>query len=62
MTSLPKPGRAWMARNMASGRRAIRPVAMLGALATLARVGVDDPSAYGLVRRNSDLSVRQFVE
>ncbi len=33
-----------------------------GARATLALVGVDDPSAYGLVRRNADLSVRQFVE
>jgi mannose-1-phosphate guanylyltransferase len=33
-----------------------------GARATLALVGVDDPSAYGLVRRNPDLSVRQFVE
>ncbi len=39
MTSLPKPGRAWMARNMAAGRRAVRPVAMLGALATLAAIG-----------------------
>ena len=33
-----------------------------GARATLALYGVDDPSAYGLVRRNPDLSVRQFVE
>jgi mannose-1-phosphate guanylyltransferase len=33
-----------------------------GARATLALVSVDDPSAYGLVRRNADLSVRQFVE
>jgi mannose-1-phosphate guanylyltransferase len=33
-----------------------------GARATLALYGVDDPSAYGLVRRNADLSVRQFVE
>jgi mannose-1-phosphate guanylyltransferase len=33
-----------------------------GARATLALVPVDDPSAYGLVRRNSDLSVREFVE
>ncbi len=39
MTRLPKPGRAWMMRNMAVGRRAVRPVAMLGALATLAAVG-----------------------
>jgi mannose-1-phosphate guanylyltransferase len=33
-----------------------------GARATLALIGVDDPSAYGLVRRNDDLSVRQFLE
>ncbi len=33
-----------------------------GASATLALVGVDDPTAYGLVRRNPDLSVREFVE
>lgn len=33
-----------------------------GARATLALIGVDDPSAYGLVRRNPDHSVRQFVE
>jgi mannose-1-phosphate guanylyltransferase len=33
-----------------------------GARATLALMPVDDPSAYGLVRRNDDLSVRQFVE
>jgi mannose-1-phosphate guanylyltransferase len=33
-----------------------------GASATLALVGVDDPSAYGLVRRNDDGSVKQFVE
>jgi len=39
VTSLPKPGRAWMARNMAAGRQAVRPVAMLGALATLAAIG-----------------------
>ena len=39
MTKLPKPGRAWMTRNMAAGRRAVRPVAMLGALATLAAIG-----------------------
>jgi mannose-1-phosphate guanylyltransferase len=29
---------------------------------TLALIGVDDPSAYGLVRRRDDLSVREFVE
>jgi mannose-1-phosphate guanylyltransferase len=33
-----------------------------GARATLALIGVDDPSAYGLVRRNPDLSVREFLE
>src|SRR6185437_6850368 len=33
-----------------------------GARATLALIGVDDPSAYGLVRRHEDRSVRQFVE
>jgi mannose-1-phosphate guanylyltransferase len=33
-----------------------------GARATLALIGVDDPSAYGLVRRRPDLSVREFVE
>ena len=33
-----------------------------GARATLALVPVEDPSAYGLVRRNRDLSVREFVE
>jgi mannose-1-phosphate guanylyltransferase len=33
-----------------------------GALGTLALVSVEDPTAYGLVRRNADLSVRQFVE
>src|SRR5205823_6250891 len=33
-----------------------------GARATLALVGVDDPSAYGLVRLNPDSSVREFVE
>src|SRR5947209_6568031 len=33
-----------------------------GARATLALVPVEDPSAYGLVRRNDDLSVREFVE
>ena len=33
-----------------------------GARATLALIGVDDPSAYGLVRRRDDLSVRGFLE
>jgi mannose-1-phosphate guanylyltransferase len=33
-----------------------------GARATLALIAVEDPSAYGLVRRNADLSVREFVE
>jgi mannose-1-phosphate guanylyltransferase len=33
-----------------------------GARATLALIPVEDPSAYGLVRRNSDCSVREFVE
>jgi mannose-1-phosphate guanylyltransferase len=33
-----------------------------GARATLALMSVDDPSAYGLVRRDADLSVREFVE
>jgi mannose-1-phosphate guanylyltransferase len=33
-----------------------------GARATLALIAVDDPSAYGLVRRNDDLSGREFVE
>ncbi len=33
-----------------------------GAKATLALIGVDDPSAYGLVRRNDDGSVKQFLE
>jgi mannose-1-phosphate guanylyltransferase len=33
-----------------------------GARATLALYPVEDPSAYGLVRRNDDLSVRQFLE
>jgi mannose-1-phosphate guanylyltransferase len=32
------------------------------ARATLGLVPVDDPTAYGLVRRNPDLSVREFVE
>jgi mannose-1-phosphate guanylyltransferase len=33
-----------------------------GARATLALYPVEDPSAYGLVRRNDDLSVKQFLE
>jgi mannose-1-phosphate guanylyltransferase len=33
-----------------------------GALATLALMSVEDPSAYGLVRRNPDDSVKEFVE
>jgi mannose-1-phosphate guanylyltransferase len=33
-----------------------------GARATLALYPVEDPSAYGLVRRNADLSVKQFLE
>jgi mannose-1-phosphate guanylyltransferase len=33
-----------------------------GARATLGLIPVDDPSAYGLVRRNDDCSVGQFVE
>jgi mannose-1-phosphate guanylyltransferase len=33
-----------------------------GARATLALMAVDDPSAYGLVRRNTDRSVKQFLE
>jgi mannose-1-phosphate guanylyltransferase len=33
-----------------------------GARATLALISVEDPSAYGLVRRNPDNSVREFVE
>ncbi|MGN6188827.1 MAG: sugar phosphate nucleotidyltransferase [Conexibacter sp.] len=33
-----------------------------GARATLALVPVEDPSAYGLVRRNGDLSVSEFLE
>jgi mannose-1-phosphate guanylyltransferase len=33
-----------------------------GARATVALVGVEDPSAYGLVRRNADLTVKQFLE
>ena len=33
-----------------------------GARATLALIEVADPSAYGLVRLDEDLSVREFVE
>ena len=33
-----------------------------GARATLALIPVEDPSAYGLVRRNPDCSVSEFVE
>jgi mannose-1-phosphate guanylyltransferase len=33
-----------------------------GARGTLALVAVDDPTAYGLVRRNPNLSVREFLE
>ena len=33
-----------------------------GARATLALIGVDDPSAYGLVRRRGDGSVTEFLE
>lgn len=33
-----------------------------GARATIALVPVEDPSAYGLVRRNDDGSVREFLE
>ncbi|HEX8977481.1 MAG TPA: NDP-sugar synthase [Solirubrobacteraceae bacterium] len=33
-----------------------------GARATLALIGVEDPSAYGLVRRREDTSVSEFVE
>jgi mannose-1-phosphate guanylyltransferase len=33
-----------------------------GARGTLALIPVEDPSAYGLVRRNADLSVKEFVE
>ena len=33
-----------------------------GARATIALIGVDDPSAYGLVRRNADHSVSEFLE
>lgn len=33
-----------------------------GARATLALIPVEDPSAYGLVRRNEDGSVKEFVE
>jgi mannose-1-phosphate guanylyltransferase len=33
-----------------------------GARATIALIAVEDPSAYGLVRRNPDCSVKEFVE
>jgi mannose-1-phosphate guanylyltransferase len=33
-----------------------------GAIGTLALVPVEDPTAYGLVRTNEDLSVHEFVE
>jgi mannose-1-phosphate guanylyltransferase len=33
-----------------------------GAVATIALIGVDDPSAYGLVRRHPDNSVSEFLE
>lgn len=33
-----------------------------GARATLALIGVDDPSAYGLVRLNGDRAVHEFLE
>jgi mannose-1-phosphate guanylyltransferase len=33
-----------------------------GARVTVALMGVDDPSAYGLVRRSADLAVTEFVE
>ncbi|HEY1522038.1 MAG TPA: NDP-sugar synthase [Solirubrobacteraceae bacterium] len=33
-----------------------------GARATIALIGVDDPSAYGLVRRHPDHSVSEFLE
>ncbi|MFL5822935.1 MAG: sugar phosphate nucleotidyltransferase [Solirubrobacteraceae bacterium] len=33
-----------------------------GATATIALIAVDDPSAYGLVRRNPDHSVSEFLE
>lgn len=33
-----------------------------GARVTLGLIGVDDPSAYGLVRRREDLAVTEFVE
>jgi mannose-1-phosphate guanylyltransferase len=33
-----------------------------GAQATIALIGVDDPSAYGLVRRHPDNSVSEFLE
>jgi len=34
-----KPGRAWLTRNMAAGRTAVRPVVVLGLLATAAAIG-----------------------
>jgi mannose-1-phosphate guanylyltransferase len=33
-----------------------------GARATIALIGVEDPSAYGLVRLEADLAVREFLE
>jgi mannose-1-phosphate guanylyltransferase len=33
-----------------------------GAKATLALIGVEDPTAYGLVRLNEDRSIREFLE
>jgi mannose-1-phosphate guanylyltransferase len=33
-----------------------------GARATLALIGVEDPSAYGLVRQHADGSVKEFIE
>src|SRR5439155_6122129 len=33
-----------------------------GATATIALIAVEDPSAYGLVRRNPDHSVSEFLE
>ncbi len=33
-----------------------------GAQATLALIGVEDPSAYGVVRQDADGSVREFIE
>src|SRR6266550_877084 len=40
----------------------LRYVEETGARATLALIGVDDPSAYGLVRLNEDRSVKEFLE